>query len=77
MRIRIQKQGNLTKLTNKPDFQPFKKGFVPAEVCFMTCYLHKVHIFFLEKFFVSDKDLDPDPHGSALVLLPGSSSALR
>jgi hypothetical protein len=25
----------------------------------------------------SDKDLDPDPHGSVLVLLPGSGTALR
>jgi hypothetical protein len=29
MRIRIQEQEKLTKLTNKSEFQPFKKPFVP------------------------------------------------
>ncbi len=27
IRVQIQKQGSLPKLTNKPDFQPSKKGF--------------------------------------------------
>jgi len=31
-----KEHGNRPKLTNKPDFQPFKKAFVPAKVCFMT-----------------------------------------
>jgi hypothetical protein len=30
MRIRIQKHENRPKLTKKPDFQPFKKAFVPT-----------------------------------------------
>ncbi len=33
----------LTKLTNKPDFQPFKMAFVPdlrRYICFMTYYIH-------------------------------------
>jgi hypothetical protein len=31
MRNRIQEKGNLVKFTNKPDFQPFKKAFVPTK----------------------------------------------
>jgi hypothetical protein len=29
MRVRIQEQGNLRKVTNKLDLQTFKKAFVP------------------------------------------------
>jgi hypothetical protein len=30
--IQIQEQCNCLKLINEPDFQPFKKGFVPTQV---------------------------------------------
>jgi hypothetical protein len=61
MRIRIQEQGNLPKLKNKPDFQLFKKGF-----CIYLGMLYDL----LPKF-------DRDPDGSALVWLPGSGTALK
>jgi hypothetical protein len=34
MRIRLQEHWNWPKLTNKPDFLPFRKAFVPSSVCF-------------------------------------------
>jgi hypothetical protein len=32
IRVRIHEQGNVLKLTKKPDFQPFKMAFVPTQV---------------------------------------------
>ncbi len=46
IRIRIQEHGNRPNLTNKPDFQPFKKGFVPAKICFMFMFYVYVHVKF-------------------------------
>jgi hypothetical protein len=39
--IWIQKQGNGPKSTNKHEFQPFKKAFVP--MFYDLQFLHKVH----------------------------------
>ncbi len=52
MWIRIQKKG---KWPNKPEIQPFKKAFVPTEVCFMTCYLHEVYFSWKNLTFCDGK----------------------
>jgi hypothetical protein len=71
IRIRIQEQGNLPNLTNKPDFQPFKNGFCTTYIRYI--FHVKTHLFVTAKF---DLDLeshsawiriglapfDPDPH---------------
>ncbi len=58
-------QENRPKFTNKPDFQPFRKAFIPVrKVCFMTI-THTKNIFQFFQPFVkakSDQDQDPDPH---------------
>jgi hypothetical protein len=58
----------MTKLTSKPDFQPFEKAFVSTGVCLT---LHAL------SFLSSCKNStlvtamsDQDPNGSALVLAP-------
>ncbi len=45
------------KLTNKPDFLPKQKAFVPSSVCFWNYCL-----FFVKKTTLSYFDQDPDPH---------------
>jgi len=63
------------KWTWFPDFQ---KVFCTFVGMFLTYHLSK-YIFHVEiKLFVTLKsDQDPDPHGNALVWLPGSGSALK
>jgi hypothetical protein len=61
----------------KPNLQPFKIDFVPTSVCFKTHYLHKIYFLVKIQLFVTTKyEQDPatDPHGSVLILLPGSGS---
>ncbi len=50
------------KYSKKPGFLPLKKAFVPSQVCFLTYYQLKALFNVKIQLFVTDKDLDPDPH---------------
>jgi hypothetical protein len=72
----------IDKFTNKPDFQHSEKAFVPQRyiryLCFLTFHLHKGYSSLKIQLLVMKKtDQVPGPHGSALVLLPESESALK
>jgi hypothetical protein len=54
----------LTKLTNKPGFQFFKKDFVPRQVCFMTFLLHKQYFLVKIQLFVTAKSEQDTRYGS-------------
>ncbi len=73
MRTRTQKHENWPKLTNKPGFLLFLK--VICLVFWNNTYCK--YIFHVKiKLFVTFNSVQyPDPHGSALIWLPGSGSA--
>jgi len=72
MRIRIQEQVNLPKLTNKPDLQPFKTAFVHTVVIRLLGITYIKYIFHvkIQPFVTAKSDKYPNPPGSVSAFKP-------